>query len=678
MAPTTAAASAGEQKMAKKTQKKRKMNPGRKQKVRQQKQKMRTQPAVVTEVKKVERKMKRLEKKTNGPKIDDKMTTTVTLGIIVGQDSDGLNRQMRIPFNPLLMKASDGANTTPLSIRGSMYEMWKVLYAEVKAVPLSGASNVVGSVGFMALTLNGLEAGADSIDSVKARRHVQMPLGRAAHLRLKMRELEGPREGWWLVDTSEDPAEAYGPAVDLLLAYPTHNLLQTTGSNAYLGTLWQVELRATYAFSTYHPKPGLQSLVSETLDKPANVTIGTESDGSLIMTTSDTRLLSLFDLRERHFSRNGQTGGKSQTVWAVAGSAVEAASAVLGPWGWLLKGGFWLVRKIFGGSGRTNASTKFQIYPSITAAASDQPIYGGTGTKQVTIPVVHVSEVINPNSESNVATNPVTSGGGGGGTELPFRPLRQPDPVYDSTNDAVVSKSYVGAFLFGNWRWQLYSQSDDYNFEMGVQITRKACAYAHLTELQGMVAGARVGSNTGPGGILGTAHTWLNAMLKRASESQYWWPANLASHAMRMPNEVVQNLGIGGVTYGGPIDVFSTVTESSSSSKKLHNQGFLLFSTNGAAGIVVFMDTNESAMIQRCLKGPVVVSAARNITWENHELNTITESQIEGDNTVEDDEISLCDSFMGEQEKSPDEVEREFLLSRLRELDLRRFEMGGH
>nr|UPO37652.1 capsid protein [Avian nephritis virus] len=336
-------------------------------------QKPSQQKPLKKEIRRVEKQVKVLKKRTNGPKQNDVFTTTVTLGTISGQSDNGLTRQIRVPFNPTLCKSSDGGSTTPLSIRGSMYQMWKVLKAELRATPLTGGANIVGSVGFMALTLNGLEATADSIATIKARKHVQIPIGRSAILRVLARDCAGPREGWWLTDTSSSPADSYGPAVDLMLAYKTSNLLNVSSSTPqpFLGTLWQVELKVTYAFSTYDPKPGLQTLVSQTLDGSHQVTIQqSTNDGSLIMTTNDLMLLSLLTPRA-----GGQRSGKSQTVWAVAGAAIEAAAPLLGPWGWLLKGGFWLVRKIFGATA-LNTGSQYQLYPSIEAAMADQPIYG--------------------------------------------------------------------------------------------------------------------------------------------------------------------------------------------------------------------------------------------------------------------------------------------------------------
>nr|AJM71322.1 capsid protein [Avian nephritis virus] len=382
-------------------------------------QKQKAMKPVKQELRKVEKQVKVLKARTNGPKVNDTMKTTVTVGTLVGQTQSGLNRQLRVSFNPLLMKSTDGGNTTPLSIRASMYEMWKPLSVEIYATSLSGFSSVVGSVGFMVLTLNGLEASADSIDTIKARKHVQMALGRPYRLKLNARELAGPREGWWLVDTSESPADAYGPAIDLMLAYATENLLGTSSGSttSYTGTLWQVEMRVSYAFSTYNPKPGLQTLVSQSINGSQTVTIQpSPNDGSLIMTTTSQQILALLTPRVA-----GQKKGKSQTIWAIAGSAVDAAATVLGPWGYLLKGGFWLVRLIFGGSSGRNTTRQYQIYPSVESALTDQPIYGNaTGTQSVTVPICHITEVVNPNAESNNLTPPSTTA-----------PPQPPTPIQD-------------------------------------------------------------------------------------------------------------------------------------------------------------------------------------------------------------------------------------------------------
>lgn len=384
------------------TQKTQKQQQSKKKKTTQ-----RTTKPAKQQIQRVEKQIKVLKKRTNGPKTNDFMKTTVTVGTILGQSDNGLVRQFRVPMNPLLLKMTEGQTATPLSIRASCYEMWKVVSAEFYATPLSGMSNVVGSVGYMALTLNGLEATVDSVDSIKARTHVQMALGRPARLRLTSQQLAGPRRGWWLIDTSQSPADSYGPAIDCLLAYRTDNLLHTSGSTTatYSGALWQIEVRLCYAFSTYCPKPGLTNLVAQTIPPGQQVTIKASSDdGSIVMTTTSALIAQLLEPRTPTDPRKG----KSETVWAVAGAVVDAAAPLLGPWGWLLKGGFWLVRKIFGAA--TDDTATYQVYPSIEAAMGDQPIYGQTqGTNPITLPIVHISEVMNPNPQNNPLSLPSAS-----------------------------------------------------------------------------------------------------------------------------------------------------------------------------------------------------------------------------------------------------------------------------
>nr|AEB15589.1 capsid [Avian nephritis virus 2] len=651
-------------------------------------QKKPSQKPLRKEVKKVERQVKVLKKRTNGPKQNDVFTTTVTLGTISGQNDNGLTRQIRVPFNPLLCKSSDGGSTTPLSIRGSMYQMWKVLKAELRATPLTGGANVVGSVGFMVLTLNGLEATADSIDTIKARKHVQIALGRSAALRILARDCAGPREGWWLTDTSSSPADSYGPAVDLMIAYKTSNLLNVSTAGipqSFTGTLWQVELKVTYAFSTYDPKPGLQTLVSQTLDGSHQVTLQqSTTDGSLIMTTTDATLLSILTPRV-----GGQRSGKSQTVWSIAGAAVEAAAPLLGPWGWLLKGGFWLVRKIFGASARDTTS-QYQIYPSIESAMSDQPIFGQTGISTVTLPIVHISEVMNPNPENNDLSNPTSR-------SLPPTPPTPPaqekilpltllegqpgvPALYTfnpSTEAYTAATGWTGGTLLltGVPEYELRSGSSQ---QFGVRVTTSpGLPPAAATSIQiydftkfGIFFGA--GAFLGQGGVH-TAKTLLTAITSSsnppwlACHRYTWsWPDWLVTAGYPKPVEGgwwLQMQKIGDTTsHTTPVGIYFLVAY-----KEMQQ-------------LVAFWHTGSGAQAEptslMCLYN---VDAGRAPVRVPHFILTTTarnEVEVDGGDDSDDD-ISLAGSCVGDEFEGVDQLERERaeLMSRLRDLDLRRFQI---
>nr|QXO14920.1 MAG: capsid protein [Chicken astrovirus]QXO14926.1 MAG: capsid protein [Chicken astrovirus]QXO14931.1 MAG: capsid protein [Chicken astrovirus] len=633
------------------------------------------------ELRRVEKQVKVLKKRTNGPKQNDVFSTTVTLGTISGQSDNGLTRQIRVPFNPTLCKSSDGGSTTPLSIRGSMYQMWKVLKAELRATPLTGGANIVGSVGFMALTLNGLEATADSIDTIKARKHVQIPIGRSAVLRVLARDCAGPREGWWLTDTSSSPADSYGPAVDLMLAYKTSNLLNVSGSTPqpFLGTLWQVELKVTYAFSTYDPKPGLQTLVSQTLDGSHQVTIQqSTTDGSLIMTTNDPMLLSILTPRV-----GGQRSGKSQTVWAVAGAAIEAAAPLLGPWGWLLKGGFWLVRKIFGAT-VLNTGSQYQLYPSIEAAMADQPIYGQSGSTTITLPIVHVSEVMNPNSENNDLSSPTSRALPPAPSQEKVLPLtliegQQGVPALYTYNPGTGAYSpmtrWTGGTLLltGVPEYELLSGTSQ---QFGARITTgSGLSPAVATSIQvydftkfGVFFGA--GNFLNQGGVH-TAKTLLTAITGGSnppwldcSRSTWSWPDWLVSAGYPKP------------TSGDWWLQMQNITDTTSHTTPVGI--YFLIAYGEMQQLVAFWHVGSAAQAEptslMCLYN---VDAGRAPVRVPHFILTTSarnEVEFDGESDIDDD-ISLADSCLNQELGGVDQLEQERaeLMRRLRDLDLRRF-----
>nr|AEB15595.1 capsid [Avian nephritis virus 2] len=649
-------------------------------------QKQKALKPVKQELRKVEKQVKVLKARTNGPKVNDTMKTTVTVGTLVGQTQSGLNRQLRVSFNPLLMKSTDGGNTTPLSIRASMYEMWKALSVEIYATPLSGFSSVVGSVGFMVLTLNGLEASADSIDTIKARRHVQMALGRPYRLKLSARELAGPREGWWLVDTSEAPADAYGPAVDLMLAYATENLLGTSSGSttSYTGTLWQVEMRVSYAFSTYNPKPGLQTLVSQTITGGQTVTIQpSPDDGSLIMTTNSQQVLALLTPRVSA----GQKKGKSQTIWAIAGSAVDAAATVLGPWGYLLKGGFWLVRLIFGGTSARNTTRQFQIYPSVESALADQPIYGNaSGTQSVTVPICHITEVVNPNAESNNLTLPSTSAPAPptppSPSEDPILPLAeltgQPGvpPLYTFDGSTYTPpNNWLGSTLLltgipahkrvtGN-----LANFGVTNLQMS-KVTATAIEVYDFTDF-GVFFGT--GTYLGEGGIH-TGKTLVYSLMSGQTPNP-WLAANQSGTTWYLPSWVGFPTPGAGDYFLQMQDVTDTTTHTTSVNV------YFLVAYRESRRLIAFFNTGGTAR-----PAPTSMLCMYNVdcgrapqtpypTFQSalQSKDEVDKSQIPDD----DDDISLAGSFIGDEFDSVDQLERERedLMRRLRDLDLRRFQI---
>ena len=368
---------------------------------------------------KVERQVKTLKAKTRGPKISDTFSTVVTVGRITGNGDDSLTRQLKVFINPLLMKNQDsGSASSPLSIRASQYGLWKVAKLQVFFTPLAGAANVIGTVSFASLEQESGVATAESPDTIKAKYHAEVPIGSRFVWKVPSRMLAGPRDGWWNMDSGDDPTNSVGPAVSFWTYLKTVLALSTSTTTSYVGSLFLIEMRVTYLFSNYAPKPNLAIMVNEKVTTTHPVTLTNLPDGSLAMTTTDSRLCMLLDNDHGPRGQNGQTSGPGEKFWAVSTIVVDAVADSIGPWGWLLKGGWWIVRKIFGAA---NTTSTYAIYASVEDAAKDSRIYQQvTGTQTLAAGDVYVTQLTQPNVNESGSTSITSSPPSPQGRYLPF------------------------------------------------------------------------------------------------------------------------------------------------------------------------------------------------------------------------------------------------------------------
>ncbi|CAB95007.1 capsid protein precursor [Avastrovirus 1] len=365
---------------------------------------------------KVERQVKTLKAKTRGPKISDTFSTVVTVGRIIGNNDDSLTRQLKVFVNPLLMKNQDsGSTSSPLSIRASQYGLWKIAKLHVYFTPLAGSANVIGTVSFASLEQESGVATAESPDTIKAKYHAEVPIGSRFVWKVPPRMLTGPREGWWNMDSGDDPTNSVGPSISFWTYLKTILALSTATTTSYLGSLFLIEIRCTYLFSNYAPKPNLAIMVNEKITTTQPVTLTNLSDGSLVMTTTDTRLCALLDNDRGPRGPNAQTNGPGEKFWAVSTLVVDTVAASIGPWGWLLKGGWWVIRKIFGAA---NTTSTYAIYASVEDAAKDSRIYQPvSGTQTLAAGDVYVTQLTQPNVNE------------AGSTSLGFSPPTPPAPT---------------------------------------------------------------------------------------------------------------------------------------------------------------------------------------------------------------------------------------------------------
>nr|AVM87510.1 capsid protein [Yili teratoscincus roborowskii astrovirus] len=383
-----------------------------------------------------ERQIRAIKQKIDGPKVDSIMSLVLTLGVVNGNTSEQeLQTVFHRPLNPILLKEDDDQNAiTPLTDRAKDYALWKVQSLHVRSMPLVNATNVTGTFMIQSIDQDGQAAKPQSIDNILARPNSEIQLGLRNEWIVRPRLLEGPRQGWWYVNTNETSTESLGPYLDCALYGRTYDLLTFNQAPAppapvvplspYGGPLWVIQLRVTYAFANWEPKPAL-GLLEETKVDSENASLTTDTENQLVLqlSTPPTEILDFFQRFDTHLNaphyRARQVGGMAattgvgQTLWQVASEAAQAVSAVLpGPWGWLLKGGFYVLRRIFSS---TNAGLSFFIYPSVHDAQMNNPAINPT---PISTPIkfssgtTRIMQLNNPNVQS--ATTVVVDGSGGG------------------------------------------------------------------------------------------------------------------------------------------------------------------------------------------------------------------------------------------------------------------------
>nr|WPR17515.1 MAG: capsid protein [Avian astrovirus 7] len=354
--------------------------------------------------------IKKRERKLEGPKTDNVMLTTMTIGTVDGTTtSEGLMRKHKVLLNPLLLKPSDAdATPSPITFRASQYSLYKINKLTVKIMPLVGKAVVAGSLALFDIQQTGAVATPDNLDDIKARTHSEVALGFSKLWRVPSKDLVGPRDGWWYVDTNDDPTQSLGPALNVWLYGKTSNLFsQNTEKpdNFYPGPLFLVEMRAQYAFANYTPKPGLATLKKGAW-KPekGDVKIVADSAGNLQLEVKNA---------PGYFIRSEPraAGELGEIMWAVAGAAVDGISTAFPQWGWLIRAGWFVVRRIFGQT-RTGP-VRYKIYASAEDAAKDFAVRS-TGYENEELPLIgdlQITQLNNPNLNAQTVEQPLMSAG---------------------------------------------------------------------------------------------------------------------------------------------------------------------------------------------------------------------------------------------------------------------------
>lgn len=310
-----------------------------------------------------------------GPKPAIRQRATATLGTIGSNSSGKTELEACILTNPILVKDNTGNNTFgPIVALGAQYSLWRIRFLQIKFTPMVGQSAVTGTVVRASLNPTATPS-STGWSGLGARRHIDIVVGKAATFNLKASDLSGPREGWWLTNTNDSGDSTLGPSIEIHTLGTTMSAYQST---EFKGGLFLCELRAEWEFSGYAANPALLSLEKNREDD-VEVSFDGGAGEPLIMEVSGSSLFNLTATRRSTYSRGVAMTGetKSETIWQIVDTAVSAADAIVPPpFNWLVRGGYWFVKKLAGRAVMLRNGTpveRYVCYASYQDALSDKP-----------------------------------------------------------------------------------------------------------------------------------------------------------------------------------------------------------------------------------------------------------------------------------------------------------------
>lgn len=336
------------------------------------------------EVTTLKQQVKNLKLKTDGPKQLDSYTLMVDLGYIKGCPGENPEKFLTVMLNPTQLKTPTSEGTaTPLTIKASQFQQWTLRSATLVATAVVGSSAVAGSTYLLTVLQDAGQTGEVNVDTLYTRDHVQLTLGKSKIWKLNMRMLQGPLAGWFTMTADREQTVALGPRIE---AWGYGKTTSTYQDKPWTGSLWRLQIKVTYGFTSYAPQPNLANLIHE--QHPGNrVQIDTDADGQAVMSLEAPEYDANGTLLG--YNPNGPLVGNSGStpigdiIWAISDVAIDAASAAFPGWGWLIKGAWWFVRKIAGKDlkkwlednpvlAQQNKVEVYYVYRSLDDARRDQ------------------------------------------------------------------------------------------------------------------------------------------------------------------------------------------------------------------------------------------------------------------------------------------------------------------
>nr|QNR87358.1 ORF2 [Mamastrovirus 3] len=313
---------------------------------------------------------------------------TATLGTVGANQGDKIELEMSALINPALMRESTGSNAYgPIQMYAANYNLWRTRYMTLKLNPLVGGSAVSGTAVRASLNLSG-SPGSPNWSALGARFHKDTTPGRPLVLRIPGKKLLGPKEGWFLCNTKNDPQLCMGGSIEI---HTYGKTMSTYKSEAYNGPLFLAELEAVWEFKNYNPEPGMLNLVKKDIrEDPQQVKIHSNPGEPIVMSIPSESST----LRAILQADGAADATASEIIWQICDAAIDAASPVFPPpFSWLFKCGWWFIKRIANKNQNANnvqgqpnsGELTFQVFQSISDAQNGVPCISTGATSTTTI-----------------------------------------------------------------------------------------------------------------------------------------------------------------------------------------------------------------------------------------------------------------------------------------------------
>lgn len=303
-----------------------------------------------------------------------------TLGTVGSNGSGSIETELAVLLNPCTMKETTGSNTYgPVQIYASTYALFSIRSLKLNLKPLVGGSAVSGTVVRTSWnpTSNPTQM---SWSALGARKHSDTTPGREGRFTLTAKDLKGPKDGWYKTNTKGDPMLCFAGSVEI---HTFGETMRTYQSGQFTGGLFLAELEVVWAFKDYAQQPGLINLLKG--DSTGDAKVSTDSEGRLVLDTPVNSELA-------RAARSTTTA--SEIIWMVTDAIVSSATSLFPPpFNWLLKGGWWFLKKIGGAPGRASME-RFMIYASINDARASAPCVSTTpNAGEISVGQLHFQQV---------------------------------------------------------------------------------------------------------------------------------------------------------------------------------------------------------------------------------------------------------------------------------------------